>query len=226
MRATLILPPLPALPPLQIAKVLNVGAGPAGPGGSLGSSVSISLPPPTDALEALAAWKRALLTPPLFPLPPAPPPPAPPNPPPPHHHHHRDGGCCCGRGRSSSSDSSAASSEEDLVGSEDARLQRCVRTVAPNMLVDGTYAHVAQVCLCLFRCHAGSLELRAQQSIVLLSQMDACAARGMQMLAGGAAPADARDAIAACMAAADPPFPPPLAPFVQDFNDCVARVLT
>lgn len=52
-------------------------------------------------------------------------------------------GCCCSRHRHG--DSSAASSEEDAVASGDARLQRCVRTVAPNLLVDGSYAYVAKV---------------------------------------------------------------------------------
>ncbi|KAJ1530511.1 hypothetical protein ONE63_005405 [Megalurothrips usitatus] len=187
------------------------GAGGAGVGGSIGSSLSFSVAPPSPAaLESLDAWKKAVAGSILKPvlLPPLPPPPSPPPAPAPpadhhyHHHHHAGAnGCCCGVGSSSSSsseDSSAASSEEDRVASEDARLQRCVRSVAPNMMTVGTYADVAK--------------------------MDACAAQGMQALTDGAAPPAVRDAVAACMEAAD--FAAPLAPFVQDFVACVGRVLT
>lgn len=152
--------------PLKIVKVLSLGEPSAdGAVSLLNSTFSIAAPPP---LEALEAWKQVFVGPllpkPLYPQPPpvtpCPPPPAPPPPPPappkpcpaplppppppppkpPHKHHHHH--CCCGCG---GSDSSAASSEEDQTGSEDARIQRCVRTVAPNMLVDDTYLHVAKV---------------------------------------------------------------------------------
>lgn len=55
-------------------------------------------------------------------------------------------------------------------------------------------------------------------------QMDACAARGMSALAGGTPPPDAVGVVSSCMDSMD--FPPALAPFVEDFNDCIGRVLT
>ncbi|XP_034255723.1 uncharacterized protein LOC117653859 [Thrips palmi] len=106
-------------------------------------------------------------------------------------------GCCCVH-RHHHGDSSAASSEEDAVGSGDARIQRCVRTSAPNLLVEGTYAHLAKV--------------------------DACAARGMDAIAAGTPPPVAADVVAACVDGES--FPDSVLPFVADFKDCVKRGLT
>ncbi|KAE8748825.1 hypothetical protein FOCC_FOCC004419 [Frankliniella occidentalis] len=113
-------------------------------------------------------------------------------------------GCCCRdphrRGSDSSDhhDSSAASSEEDALASEDARIQRCVRTAAPGVLAAGGYENLAKV--------------------------DACAARGTDALAGGAAPPAAADAVAACIDGQG--LPPSVAPVAADFVDCVRRALT
>ncbi|KAK3927995.1 CCR4-NOT transcription complex subunit 1 [Frankliniella fusca] len=111
-------------------------------------------------------------------------------------------GCCCRNHHhhdsSSGRDSSAASSEEDALASEDARIQRCVRTAVPGVLAAGGYENAARV--------------------------DACAARGVDALAGGAAPPAAADAVASCIQAQG--FPPAVAPIAADFVDCVRRALT
>ena len=57
-----------------------------------------------------------------------------------------------------------------------------------------------------------------------MRQVDSCAAKGMDAIAGGTAPAAAAGIIADCVNGQD--FPGNLQPFVDDFEDCIHRVLT